>query len=570
MKKFRLIFGLATLAFLGLSSNSAFAQGGTTGPLTWQLTGTAPNMTLTIFVTDGGTGEMPFHNMWQAPWYNWHKSINTVVIETGVTTISHAAFFEFEKMTSVTIPAGLTEIGGCAFLKCSALTSITLPTGLIAIGGSAFENCTALMSIIIPNSVTTIECNAFKGCTALTSITIPSNVTTIGWGCHAFPCCTALTSINVESGNNNYASENGILFDKNKNTLICYPGGKIGTYIIPNNVTAIGWAAFEGCTALTLISIPNNVTAIGNTAFEGCTDLTSIDVESSNNNYTSEDGVLFDKNKNTLICYPGGKIGAYVIPNSVTSIEGAAFHSCINLTSITIPNSITNIGGSPFANCTGLTSITNLNSVPANIDFYVFGGVNQSSCTLRVPAGSVKAYKNAAEWKNFNPIVGICSVIVSVNNEEYGTATGDGIYEEHETATVTAAANDGYKFVNWTKNGVEVSTEDEYSFSVTEDLELVANFEEGTGIVETHGCASLQIYPNPVNEQLTIDCGDINNGACPIVEIFNIMGQRVMSVETGRAPSLQSTSTTTINVSHLTPGVYFLRIGEKSAKFVKE
>jgi len=69
-------------------------------------------------------------------------------------------------------------------------------------------------------------------------------------------------------------------------------------------------------------------------------------------------------------------------------------------------------------------------------------------------------------------------VNISVNNEEYGTATGSGTYLENTTATVTAIAHNGYQFVNWTKDGVEISTDNPYGFTVTEDIELVANFEE--------------------------------------------------------------------------------------------
>ncbi|MCL2511727.1 MAG: hypothetical protein FWF09_06720, partial [Bacteroidales bacterium] len=97
----------------------------------------------------------------------------------------------------------------------------------------------------------------------------------------------------------------------------------------------------------------------------------------------------------------------------------------------------------------------------------------------------------------------VYQVTVSVNNEANGTANGGGTYEENTIATVTATANSGYKFINWTRNGVEVSPNNQYSFTVTEDVELVANFEEDgdVSIVETGNYPSIRVYPNPTDGQ---------------------------------------------------------------------
>jgi hypothetical protein len=100
------------------------------------------------------------------------------------------------------------------------------------------------------------------------------------------------------------------------------------------------------------------VTAIGNYAFSNCGNLTSITVDSRNSSYTSIDGVLFNKEKTTLIKYPiGKKVSTYSIPSSVTAIGDYAFSGCNNLTSISIPSSVRVIGVGAFS-CENLTSVT--------------------------------------------------------------------------------------------------------------------------------------------------------------------------------------------------------------------
>jgi len=132
---------------------------------------------------------------------------------------------------------------------------------------------------------------------------------------------------------------------------------------IPDSVTSIGGWVFSGCSSLTSVTIPDSVTSIGYGAFSGCSSLTSIEVGKGNSEYSSEDGVLFDKNKTVLIQFPAGKSGHYTIPDSVTSIGKSAFKNCSSLTSVTIPDSFTSIWSWAFQYCSSLTSITIPDSV---------------------------------------------------------------------------------------------------------------------------------------------------------------------------------------------------------------
>jgi hypothetical protein len=129
-------------------------------------------------------------------------------------------------------------------------------------------------------------------------------------------------------------------------------------------VIEIGDGAFWNCTSLTSITIPDSVIDIEYTNFYACTSLSAIKVDTGNTAYSSQDGVLYNKNKTLLHTYPAGKtVASFIIPNSVTSIGHGAFWNCAKLTSVTIPDSVTVIGKSAFASCESLISITIPDSV---------------------------------------------------------------------------------------------------------------------------------------------------------------------------------------------------------------
>src|SRR6266487_16533 len=142
-----------------------------------------------------------------------------------------------------------------------------------------------------------------------------------------------------------------------------FAGRSLTSVTIPNSVTVIGDGAFTHCTSLTSVTIANSVTSIGY-AFSGCTSLTNLSVEAANPAYSSLDGVLFNKAQTTLIIFPPGRGGSYVIPDSVTSFGNRAFSDCTSLTRVTIPNSVTSIGYEAFMRCTNLTNFTSLGNAP--------------------------------------------------------------------------------------------------------------------------------------------------------------------------------------------------------------
>ena len=357
---------------------------------------------------------------------------------------------------------GLTYIGYYEFLDCINLTSVTIPNSVTSIDYGAFMQCSNLTSVgIIPNSVVLIGDYAFGNCGSLTSVVIPISVTSIGE--YAFGYCSSLT----------------------------------GSLTIPNSVTSIGNSAFSGCSGLTSIEIPNSVTSIGVGTFAECSGLSQITVLPDNAMYDSRNncnGIIETATNtliagcvNTLIPDDVVSIESWVfanlrtltsieIPNSVTTIGFAAFTGCKGLTSIEIPSSVISIGDHAFSFCDQLTAITIHAETPPTLESSSFVGVNPS-IPVYVPCASVEAYQNAA-WGGFSNFVGMCSyeVNATANPVAGGTVTGGGTFDAGILCTLTATPNAGYTFGSWTENGETVSTDATYSFTVSGDRTLVANF----------------------------------------------------------------------------------------------
>lgn len=256
--------------------------------------------------------------------------------------------------------------------RCSmfATGSIHIPSELegypvTRIYGDAFINCTKISRIYIPDTVVKIESGAFSW---------------VGRN---------LKGIYVDENNQNYCTDSGILFNKDKTVLIRAPY-TLEEYVVPSSVTQIGDSAFEGCKTLNEVAIGNNVTSIGSSAFWECTSLSSIIIPDS---VTTIGGCAF---------YQCGNLSNVVFGNSVCEIGDYAFNYCNSLKTVTLPDSVTDFNRA-FNQCASLTSIDIGNGVKS-LDYRAFWDCSNLS---------IVTFGNSITWVSSNAFEG-CESLINV------------------------------------------------------------------------------------------------------------------------------------------------------------
>ncbi len=344
------------------------------------------------------------------------RGITSVAISETVTNIQAQEFSPNDELISFTVASNnpaYSAVGGDLFSKSGTTLveyppgisgSYAIPSNVTTIGPNAFAAAYYLNSVTIPVGVTNIGATGFGYCFDLTNVTIPASVTSIGPD--TFINCYNLPAIGVAAGSSSFSSVGGVLFDKNVTTLLEYPTGLDGSYVIPNGVTIIGTdafvlcdgvpdvtfpasvtsiddGAFSDCSALTNLTLGAGVSYISTSAFAGSDNLLAINVNSSNPNFSSLNGVVFNKNQTTLILFPTGFTGGYTTPSTVTSIAANAFEDC-KLTEVMITGNVNSLGLDSFQGCGNLTNATMAEGV-ASIGIFAFADCPKLA-TVTIPA----------------------------------------------------------------------------------------------------------------------------------------------------------------------------------------
>ncbi len=199
---------------------------------------------------------------------------------------------------------------------------ILIQDGVTSIGENAFSQCESLSEVYLPNSLTKIGASAFEGCTSLQSIRLPAGVSSIGD--YAFSECERLSAFQLAPDSPVFSvSEDGVLFTRDRKTLVCYPAGKtVSSYQVPFATVEIGVGAFRGCANLSEILIPDSVTKINDAAFLFCSGLTEV-----------------------------------ILPNHLQRLNYMAFAGCDGLARLSIPLALTHVEPYAFYGCKSLMDI---------------------------------------------------------------------------------------------------------------------------------------------------------------------------------------------------------------------
>ncbi|MEO1814426.1 MAG: leucine-rich repeat protein [Acetobacterium sp.] len=317
------------------------------------------------------------------------EGFETAAIEGGVRITRYTG-----SGTEVAIPATLggekvLEIGDGAFSNCTSLATISLPEGLLRIGSWSFENCGSLNSISIPASVTSIGEEAFLACHNLNNIALPDSVSSLGND--AF-LGTGITCLVIPAGMTSISSQ---LFGNNNNYYYRY-------------------------NSLTSISLPKTITSINATAFDNCQSLTAINVAADNPNFSSHDGILFDKAGTTLVRCPKG-LASVTLPADLAAVGNNAFAGCSQLTRLMIPESVTAIGESAFISCENLQSV-NIPIVVKTINANTFSGCRRLN-SISIPTGVISIGNGAFQSCENLITLSLPESIISIGDNAFSNCT---------------------------------------------------------------------------------------------------------------------------------------------------
>jgi len=513
---------------------------------------TIPNIMVTNVATVITPKSVPSINNFQ-----YCYKLKHVKISEGAKTIEDRAFKACTGLISVELPQSLTALAGPAFYYCTGLTSINLPDSLISIGDGAFKGCSGLTSIIVPDNVSYLGRYAFEGCGAITSVHIGSGIKTINE--FAFVYCSSLTSIIIP---------NSITTISNDAFYYCH---NLKTLDLPSSIITIGDSAFYN-SGLTSIYLPDNV-KLGNEVFKYCSALKEITVSENSVNYSSIDGVLFDKSNKLLIAYPNAKSTEYTVPKGVTSIGRQSFYnsdirvvtfpeslnsigfkafgSCDSLKSIVLPDSVTTVGTSVFTGCTNLKS-AKLGAGLQNISSGMFYNC-QNLTAINIPEAVGSIGSSAFYNCKLISSISLSNNVSAIAPDAFSLCSG--LTEIHcKRYTPPVATNPTFNKVNVTSCILYVPIGRSTTYRNTAPWSLFTNIieEDGTAVPQTSS-TGLRVYP--------VQGAIVVSGA--------VAGNTVY-VYTTTGVLLQRTNLTFQNLHIQLPGnnIYVVRVADKTFKVV--
>ena len=359
--------------------------------------------------------------------------------------------------SKVIVPDGIKSVGPCAFWDNQSIEEVVLPNSLVSLGGDTFYNCKNLKKVIIPSKVEEIANNPFAGCPQLLlenrsknfklvdgvlfdkkksiliyysiakkndKYKIPYGVSIIGKHSlfladnlkevvipssvrklenNPFSGCSKLEVINKSSYINII---NKVIYNRFKSTVLGCINSIETEELVLEPVKSIGRNSFWNCKGIKKIVLPSTLKQIGYNPFVGCS---NIRFESHTDEYVVDNDILFDKNKNKIVCYPSWKgVGEVSIPESVIALERGSFSGCDKMTGINLHN-VNVVSKSCFTNCSSLKSI-----YCSDLIKYIGEWAFAYCSSLKTISVSAKTKIDNNAFSNCNP-----SIVIRQNRDNY-------------------------------------------------------------------------------------------------------------------------------------------------------
>jgi len=330
-------------------------------------------------------------------------ALNALEIPEGVTAVGFSAFYGCTSLVSVSFPESIQRIGETVFSGCESLPTIKAgvleaeikeavrngnswmktaaatsaedflwernSSGGIVITG--IKTDTAVVKCVIPekidgSDVVEIGAGVFIPCYALQYLEIPGTVEIIHPRALKYNC--SLTEIVISQDNPFFVVKDNAMYNTEMTYLYCLEADYAGVYVMPETVVRMAPVAFTCCVEVEKIVFSEGICMPENPLedplfqscyFESSLRLKEIQVPESNPYYTSVDGVLYTKDKKTVLEVPSAyEAESFAVPVGVEKIAGYAFRNCKNLKNVFLPQGILEIGQYAFANCESLETVT--------------------------------------------------------------------------------------------------------------------------------------------------------------------------------------------------------------------
>ena len=364
------------------------------------------------------------------------------------------------------------------------------------IGTNAFKECTSLESVTVPDSVTDIGYKAFAGCSKLTSISLPDNMLKID--------NSSFDDTAYRSDDNNW--ENGVLYI-GKHLIAADGKTEVDDYKIKEGTLTIAPYAFGPFAKFKNITIPKSVKLIDCRSFSICRAMININVDSANTDYSSYDGVLYNKDKTELIKFAIGRSEtSFTVPDGVEIIGGSAFEES-RIQRIYLSGSVKTIGESAFNECKGIKQIT----IPNGVETIEAEAFKQCNNLTDV---SIPESVSFIEYDAFNLCDNLISIKVDASNKEYSSLDGN-LYNKNQTELIQYAIGKSASSFTVPEGVIFINT---FAFWCCKNLKSVT-ISEGVSEIKDYAfddCENLQSVSIPDSMD---KIGYSSFGGCAITEV---------------------------------------------------